>query len=163
MTKKERIYNLINGSVINELVEQVMEIDIEHPYGISKLKGAYVLIFKNNKRKPYIGSTIDISGRLVQHRNTTKPTIEHVMFLITKDKEDALLIEDFLIRKLDCSNKINAMCHITVQDYKKSFEPRIWLNADYMTDADFLPGDDVLVIYDKNRIIITKEVKGVTI
>lgn len=111
MTEKEIIYNLISGSIIEKLIEHTIDIDIEHPYGISRLKGVYVLIFEKRERKPYIGSTTDIHQRLTQHRNRTKTNIENVIFLRTKDKEDALSVEDWLITNLDCSNKINAIYH----------------------------------------------------
>lgn len=51
----------------------------------------------------------------------------------------------------------------TIPNYKKSKQPYIGLNIEYMDDTGFLPGDDIIIIYDKDKIIVTREVTSVTV
>lgn len=105
--KNDFIFNLIADSCKIELIKQIIEINIENLKNIPKLYGVYVLIYKTG-RKPYVGSTTVLHKRLVQHRCSSKHIISYILFFET-EAEDILVLENWLISNLKCSNKIRAI------------------------------------------------------
>lgn len=111
----KEIYKLLKESIVP--IDDVIYINTEQVYKelceIKKslrFKGVYILIFEH--KKPYIGSTKNIYVRLREHRRTYN-NILSIIFLKTKDMEDALLLEDWLTRNLVCSNK----CHVIPDNF----------------------------------------------
>lgn len=180
MNEKDVVCDLIRNSIIEDEIIQIIDIDICCLHDISRSNGTYILIFEKGKRKPYVGSTRDIRKRLFQHRYKTEVNIEAVIFLRTKDMKDALLLEDWIIRNLDCSNKINAIKYNTVYSLKKGISVRsddcyierrklshnkqrdqvqTTLNTGFLHRIGIEPGSYVNMIYDDtyNIVIICSE------
>lgn len=110
------IKELIYDSGIS--TENFVELNIDKLDGLSRMRGVYILIFEENMKNPYVGSTIDLKHRLTAHRQKSESIkIESVIFIRTIDMEEAILLEDFLKRNLDCSNKINVIRD--KKDYRK--------------------------------------------
>jgi len=49
----------------------------------------------------------------------------------------------------------------TVPSYSKGVCSHIGLKTEYMFDTDFRSGDDIIVIYEKDKITVVKEITGV--
>lgn len=51
----------------------------------------------------------------------------------------------------------------TIPKFNSVRQSYIGLKAEYMEVTGFKPGDDIIVIYEKDKIIVTKEVTSVNI
>lgn len=89
----------------------IME-DLSDVNMIPERHGTYIITARSGKR--YIGSSINVSRRMRQHRSYpywSKDPIKTITVLLTWDEIDARRVEDFLISELD--PEINKECIVT--------------------------------------------------